>query len=335
MLLERLRIIATDPLTDTDVKNKCQQLYRQWAAQYKNTEGLSGIASLYRQLPQKKRPVNKENSKVLRETEQFDADDEVEHNRTRKSSVSAAGPSIPPRRRSSAAPSTISSLPSPTTPKSTSGTSTGIFSKSKDKKKVKQFSLEKEIPQMNQVIGQASVESTNLMNALMHINREKERVSENSETRKRFEICKQLRRQTFRYCTLVMDEKYLGALLHANDQLSDVLVLYEQLDRGFDYDSDSEDYEGGGNSTTFAKGKEPASPVAMTQSQMAAISLDDGPPAMPPRPTVTATSPQGRAGNARFQPEPDELEEEDDEDDPFADRNAISTPSAEKKGMDW
>lgn len=340
MLLERLRIIATDPLTDTDVKTRCQQLFRQWAAQYKNAEGLGGIASLYRQLPQRKRPVNKETSKVLRETEQFDADDEDEPGRTRKASLSVAGPSVPPRRRSSAA-HTQSSLASPISPtKPTSGTSSGFFShksKDKDKKKAKIFNLEKEKPHMNQVIASASVESTSLMNALMHINRETERVSEHPEVQKRFEVCKQLRRQTFRYCTLVMDEQYLGTLLHANDQLSDVLVLYEQLDRSFDYDSDSEDYEGGGGSTGFGKRKEPLSPVAMTQSQLAAVNLDDGPPMMPPRPTFTSTAPNGQAGKARFQPEPDEAEDDDDEDedDPFADRNAVSTPRAEKKGMDW
>jgi hypothetical protein len=55
---------------------------------------------------------------------------------------------------------------------------------------------------MKSVIADSSVASTNLLNALQHINREQQRVSENTEAVKRFETCKHLRRQILRYVSL-------------------------------------------------------------------------------------------------------------------------------------
>ena len=174
----------------------------------------------------------------------------------------------------------------------------------------------------------ANVESTGLNNALKLINRETERVSENPNARRRFETCKQLRRQTFRYCSYVEDESYLATLLNANDQLSDVLILYEQLDKSFDYDSDSEDYE---DPDVLNKGKSPISP-----QRFAGLSLNDakGPP-MPARPNFHVTMPSGDKGKGVQEPEEEEPDDEEDENDPFADRNAVSTPKLEKGAMTW
>ena len=58
-LLERLRIAATDNMSDPEVRAKCKILFAQWALNYKDTQGLQGIASLYRQLPQRRKPQPK------------------------------------------------------------------------------------------------------------------------------------------------------------------------------------------------------------------------------------------------------------------------------------
>jgi hypothetical protein len=39
----------------------------------------------------------------------------------------------------------------------------------------------------------------------------------------------------------VESEQWLGALIHANDELVTALMTYEQLDRSIDADSDSDD----------------------------------------------------------------------------------------------
>lgn len=52
---------------------------------------------------------------------------------------------------------------------------------------------------MKTVIADASIASTNLLNALQSINREKERISDNHTAVQHFEACKQLRRRVLRY----------------------------------------------------------------------------------------------------------------------------------------
>lgn len=340
-LLERLRIAAVDPYSDEDVKKKCSALFRQWAVSYKSTPGMDNIAVLYKQLPQRKKLPSKEHSKVLKETET--PEDEGGHNGHRHSaSISSTSAADAERRRSSiaeyhASASKLPFAPANYTSQSLSGSSTSKAKVDKKSKKPKQksFNLEKEKEKMKEVITSATVESTNLNNALKHINREKERVSDNPTVKKRFEICKQLRRETFRYCSLVEDETYLGTLLIANDSLSDALLLYETLDRSFDYDSDSEDYDSPNGKTASASS--PKSPP--TRQQMAGLTLNNKPPAQPPRPAFTAPTyiPMPAAnGKGKAAPASDESEEdEDDENDPFADRNEVSTPQVEKSGMTW
>ena len=51
MLLERLRVCGTSDLSDPPVKEKCKELFRSWAVEYKNTRGLEQIASLYKVNP--------------------------------------------------------------------------------------------------------------------------------------------------------------------------------------------------------------------------------------------------------------------------------------------
>lgn len=48
MLLERLRVCGTSDLSDPLVRDKCKELFRSWAVEYKNVRGLEKIASLYK-----------------------------------------------------------------------------------------------------------------------------------------------------------------------------------------------------------------------------------------------------------------------------------------------
>lgn len=52
---------------------------------------------------------------------------------------------------------------------------------------------------MKSVIADSSIASTNLMNSLQSINREKERISDNQMAVESFETCKRLRRRVLRY----------------------------------------------------------------------------------------------------------------------------------------
>lgn len=95
-----------------------------------------------------------------------------------------------------------------------------------------------------------------------------------------------------------------------------------------------------------AKGKDPASPTSSSPppvSGMAGLSIDTAPPkpprpAAPPRPL--AQKPTTFLPPARRQAEPLSDDEDDDyvdedENDPFADHNAIGTPRAEHGEPKW
>ena len=179
--------------------------------------------------------------------------------------------------------------------------SSSIFKRDKKDKKSsgKPFNLEKEKGQLLETIASANVASTNLLNGLQLINREQQRVSENPEVMRRFEACKQLRRQVLRYIHLVESEQYIGGLLNANDELVKGLMAFELMDKSIDDDSDSDN--------------EASSPTA--ESAMANMRIEEQAPAKPPRP---ASIPMPPPSMPKAAPEP---EPEEDDDDPFSDNN--------------
>jgi hypothetical protein len=320
-LLERLRLMPRDDMVDPDVRAKCNTLYREWAQNYKNTPGLTQIATLYKQLPQT-RKLQPSQSRVIRETEAEAA---------RESRISP--PSSPIGHSPTNSFSQASSSRGQRTsigPGSTSSSSS-FFGRSKDKDKKnggkhKPFNLEREKGAMLEVIAEASIASTNLINAIKLINRESQRVSDNAECRRRFDRCKSLRRRVLRYIQLVESEQYIGGLLSANDELVKALMAYEVMDKSIDDDSDSDVDAYAAGKARFEETKRASSGAELGQA-MRAMSLAASPPKQPPRP-VPAPKP-------RVEEESEEEDEEDDDDNPFADRNAVKTPHVEKGGMMW
>jgi len=334
-LLERLRVAATDSLSDDEVKRKCAILFRQWAVSYKSTPGLERIAVLYKQLPQRKKPISQQQSKVLKETEPTDADLERSD---RRASVST-GSSPPKSVRSPTSPSSFSSTSNPYgTYQSTSSSVTSSLNpfrqktdKTAKKTKARAFSLEKEKPAILQTIASSSLASTGLMNAMKRTNRENQRVSENAEAVKGFDTCKKLRRQVLTYLQHIESGDLLGGLLHANDELVEALMAFEILDKSLEDDSDSE-VDSEGETGPSKHGRKASQAV---RSQMAGLSLGEPkPPPQPPRPSFVVMPPPNGKGKEAAE-ESEEEEEEEDENDPFADRNEVNTPRMEKDGMTW
>ncbi|KAF1808403.1 hypothetical protein P152DRAFT_405522 [Eremomyces bilateralis CBS 781.70] len=327
-LLERLRIVSQDDMVDAEVRQKCNVLFRQWAAGYKNKQGLQGIASLYKQLPKTRRPQPQQ-SRVVRETEADTHEQPPSPTATRSRGTSSAtvyaGHS---RASSSTAPISLGN----TTPPSSS-----IFRSSKDKKsKAKPFNLEKERHQILETIASASVASTNLVNALKLINRESQRVSENPEVMKRFDTCKRLRRQILRYIQLVESEQYIGSLLSANDELVKALMAFEVLDKSMEDDSDSDNEALQEARSEFIH--EPARGGGVNEG-FSRLSMQEQPPARQSRPSSMSMPPPipsaaSKHRISQYRPEP-EPEDEVDDDDPFGDQNAVKTPYVEKGGMTW
>lgn len=291
------------------MKTKCKQLFGQWAAAYKDVNGMGRVAGLYKQLPQRKKPARQQQSKVIRETEQ--PDESMGHT----SSVSAGD-----------GPSTVLSGPGATSSKSNAGSKLG---KSKHKKtRSRPFNLEKEKPEILQTIASSSVASTNLMNALKLVNRESHRVSEDPEVLNRFELCKQLRRQILRYIQNVESEDFLGSLIHANEELITALMAFEVLDKSVDYDSDSDGAD---------DNHSPSSPVGEYRDindDFAGLVLDG--PQKPPRPERMSFPRSSHGKEPALESDSEESELDDDDDDnPFGDKNAVVTPALERQQPTW
>jgi LAS seventeen-binding protein 5 len=309
-LLERLRIAATDPVSDPEVRKKCQQLFGQWAATHKDTPGMSRITALYKQLPKRKQPAQQAQEKVLRETA---PPAEVPMGHSASISI-GAGPSTaltsPKPKKSKRSSTVFSSSSSKSHKRSNTNTST------------RPFNMEKDKPEILQTIASASVASTNLQNALKLVNRETHRVSEDEDVMEQFERCKNLRHQILRYIQNIESGDLLGSLIHANEELVTGLMAFEVLDKSLDYDSDSEDDE------IHLRG---------IDESFSGISIGSSRPPRPPRPTSIPGFP---ANNKASPFNLNDLEsasesEEEDENDPFGDRNEVPTPSVEKHQPTW
>ncbi|KAF3922139.1 hypothetical protein AA313_de0210420 [Arthrobotrys entomopaga] len=321
-LLERLRIIASDSLTDPDVKKKAQILFAQWANAYKDTPGMAGVASLYKQVPTRPRP-RPQPRPVSPE------DDDTPTPAASTSRASPASPSRNPYASSSSHSRHASGSKSITLDNPSTGSPIATFKQPKDKsskssksgQKRAPFNLEKEKPQMIQNIATASIASTNLKNALKRINREVERVSDNVEVIKKFEECKLLRRQILRYIQFVESEQWLGGLIHANEELVEALTLFELLDKPPGEDSDS---EGEWEQMPKDLGADE------TAARLGKLKIVGG-PAMRP----------GQVPAKKRDYDSDELEDasedepEEDPNDPFGDSHALKTPAVEKGEVRW
>ena len=172
------------------------------------------------------------------------------------------------------------------------------------------FNLEKEKPALNLALANASITSTNLLNALKLINREKERASQKHETVRLYESCKSLRSDILRFIQHVESEQWLGSLIHAHEELSAAMELYENYDKPVEEDSDSDDdWNLVASSDAVPDGVGP-------------------PPAMPPRP-------KGKMP-AKGQEEGEE-EEEEDPDDPFGNQYEVDDVADDdnRMGMRW
>lgn len=312
-LLERLRLLARDEAVDPRVRQKSKILFAQWANAYKNTAGLERIATLHKELPKTQRPVAAR-QKVLKETGPFDSPEDLrppisEGSRSRSNSHQKSAQTTPSR------PVTLS--------QTTSSLSAKLF-KEKKSGTEKPFSLSKEKINMTNAIAQASIASTNLLNGLQLINRERERVSDNLEVIRRLEACKTLRRKILYYIQHVESDEWIGSLVNANDDLVKALTAYEIMDRSIDDDSDSDGWEETLTRTAHVS----------AQEQLAGLSLSEAAPAKPPRPIAPSTikmpvPPTAPAASAKTA-----LEDEED-DDPFGDSHAAQTPYHELSGMTW
>lgn len=217
-LLERLRIAATDGMTDKVVKDKLRIIFMQWHSEFKDKPQLYSLANLHKQFPQRKRP---------RPVPPADS------NSPPTSPVASSS-----RPRSTSTPGSGFGASPPPTDKHKKKTHSRQGSQSNPKP----FNLQKELPTLMDCLAKASMASTNLKNSLKHINREIQRPSEVQDCVSKYSEASGLRKQILRYIQNVESEQWLGSLIHANEELVDAILLFKTMDKPIEEDSDSDEW---------------------------------------------------------------------------------------------
>ena len=86
-----------------------------------------------------------------------------------------------------------------------------------------------EKPQILAAIASTQTYATALVNALQHVNREKESVADNTRVQEYLAKVKAERKKIVRYIQLVQDEEFIGSLISANDQIILALELHDKV----------------------------------------------------------------------------------------------------------
>ncbi|KAK9457776.1 hypothetical protein V1511DRAFT_490802 [Dipodascopsis uninucleata] len=333
-LLERMRILATDSSTDRDVKKKLSGLFVKWKDNYSNVPGMSHVVQLYKQLPQRKRPIRQHKPQRFASIED-DMDDNEEDIPPPKPSRPGASSSSRSASRSKGLEDDYDERVSRAIDRASSDISSGSNSsrqksKSKSTRRSRTFDLTKEKPKLLQALAEAGTAATNLQNSLKLINRQEELATSNERATEHFNQCRLLRRQILRYIQYIESEDYIGSLIHANEELVSALQLYDRMSQPIEDDSDSEGYDSESSIDESIHNERHAKSAVHSRSTITAESLAHK-RKPPPIPVKSASLSEEFKAKMALK---DAMPKADDEN-PFGDSYKIETPAVEKSAPSW
>ncbi|KAF8488531.1 hypothetical protein JB92DRAFT_3101042 [Gautieria morchelliformis] len=203
-LTDAIKQLSSDPGTDQAVKKRLLSVLASWKHQFQGDPKMRLVASLYDQC----RPAHRKSAEYRppfpidefaglggRELEKESQRQEKEAKKRAKKEKEAE------RER---------------------------MAKEARKPKRKQFNFEQEKPEVLRSIVTASQASSNLVNALMLVNREQEPVEANPRVQECLAAAKTVRKQVVRYIQLVEDEELIGTLLETNERIIQALEMYDK-----------------------------------------------------------------------------------------------------------
>ncbi|PWN95017.1 hypothetical protein FA09DRAFT_302137 [Tilletiopsis washingtonensis] len=210
-LADRIKLMSQDPLVDASVRRKLMRLLASWQNQYSSEPTMRHVAGLYAACGGGRKSdaqAKSEAAEAYRKRKE-----EEERERQVRSDRKAAE----------------------------------RLQKEEDAKRAKnkgaprqKFDFQKEKPMILSSLATSQQAATSLVNALQHVNREKESVADNERVQRYLAQVKTERKKIVRYVQLVRDEEFLGGLISANDQIILSLQLYDKLLKPADADSDEE-----------------------------------------------------------------------------------------------
>lgn len=197
--------------------------------------------------------------------------------------------------------------------------------------KIPKINYEKEAPKILQLIAEANIMATNLMNILNSL--EKDELSIHSiRANDAFDQCRSIRRKVLRYLQLVQKEELLGPLLKCNDDLVASLQKYEAKsipggakvqqseDDDDDYDSLA-DYESDNEPSDRYVREEPPSVTHSESTSSTSTFTKRAPPPVPRKSNNLRSSYQDPQEQIHARPKLSDF-------DPFSDDNEVAPSPA-------
>ncbi|TYJ54213.1 hypothetical protein B9479_005139 [Cryptococcus floricola] len=277
-LMERLKLMATDQLTDPKVKKTLILVFHSWALHYKDEPRMTEVAGLWRKYssqgnhPSVKKPTSGAAVSGARSTTDQDifshdwnpapgsrgADtytdlaaakaDASQRKREREAQLALEQreAEIERREREMKRKKDMEVVENRRRKEREEEEERRRAAKEagKNKKaapKKPPFNFEKEKPAIMVAVAEAIRAASNLLNACRLVNREHETVTESPRVQDCLDKAKVARRAIIRYIQVVNDEEYVGALLDANEKIVESIQLYDRLSKPAALDSDSED----------------------------------------------------------------------------------------------
>ncbi|KAH7930500.1 hypothetical protein BV22DRAFT_1054598 [Leucogyrophana mollusca] len=213
-LTDAIKQLASDPSTDPKVKKKLLAVLLSWNNQFKSDPSMSMVAGLYRQC----RPVDRRSHGYSNSTDvdKMWGEDPAETERRRKE-----------REEKELAKKRAKQAKEEAKEKARKAEEDARRKKSRPKRAP--FSFEAEKPKILTSIANASQASSNLVNAIMLVNAEKESVVTNERVQQCLANAKAVRKPIVRYIQIVENEEVIGALIETNERIIAALQMYDNL----------------------------------------------------------------------------------------------------------
>lgn len=230
-LVDRIKVSAGDPHTDERVKKKIASVLASWHRQFKDDPKMQLVAGMYRTCgfgAARAAQAQRSAATEAYEREQARYEKEQAERAERKMAEQRARQAEKDRLAKEKADKAKR--------KSQTGTRT----------RRPPFNFEQEKPKILASVGQGTQSAQALINALQHVNREKESVTTNVRVQQCLEKAKVDRKVVVRYIQLVdADESgdFIGSLIATNEQIVNAVQLYDRMSKPVELDSDDEAIE--------------------------------------------------------------------------------------------
>ncbi|KAJ1301833.1 hypothetical protein OPQ81_009061 [Rhizoctonia solani] len=229
-LVDRIKLMSQDPMTDEHVKRKLMSVLASWHRQFKDDPKMHTVSNLYTQCGGGRKSTSSQSAtsprphaETLYEQHQRKAEEEARARAEKKAKEREEKEDEKRKLKEEK-----------------------LAAKEREKKARSQparrpFVYETEKPKILQTIAEASQASTNLVNAVKRVNREQESVTTNADVQECLTTAKAVRKQLIRYIQLaIQKEEIIGTLLDTNERIIAAIQLYDKMSKSPDQDSDEE-----------------------------------------------------------------------------------------------